>query len=253
MNLSYVLVLVGDRGREVIDDLYGDAGRDGGGGAGQGAGRCDRVGARSCIAGRRRSSSPSTSGASSGLRPRRRRGSTSPWASATRSRTAPSSPAASAGASTRRGCGGRSCSGTSGRWSRTRSSPSGCSWTLRSRRCRRRSTTRRRPCSRSTRSRTSFAGSAQRTLDLGRLVGVRGFTRVTYPAPTWDDLVRAGRRRDPDVRLRLAPGRAPAAAPAREPRRDGHARPPGRRARPPRRLDAAIEAGSRSLIARTRT
>ena len=30
----------------------------------------------------------------------------------------------------------------------------------------------------------------QRTLDLGRLVGVRGFTRVTYPAPTWDDLSR---------------------------------------------------------------
>jgi uncharacterized membrane protein len=28
-----------------------------------------------------------------------------------------------------------------------------------------------------------------RTLDLGRLVGVRGFTRVTYPAPTWDDLL----------------------------------------------------------------
>ena len=32
----------------------------------------------------------------------------------------------------------------------------------------------------------------QRTLDLGRLVGVRGFTRVTYPAPTWDDLVALG-------------------------------------------------------------
>jgi uncharacterized membrane protein len=32
----------------------------------------------------------------------------------------------------------------------------------------------------------------QRTLDLGRLVGVRGFTRVTYPAPTWDDLVAVG-------------------------------------------------------------
>ena len=30
MNLSYVLVLVGDRGREVIDDLYGAPGRDGG-------------------------------------------------------------------------------------------------------------------------------------------------------------------------------------------------------------------------------
>jgi uncharacterized membrane protein len=28
-----------------------------------------------------------------------------------------------------------------------------------------------------------------RTLDLGRLVGVRGYTRVTYPAPTWDDLL----------------------------------------------------------------
>ena len=28
-----------------------------------------------------------------------------------------------------------------------------------------------------------------RTLDLGRLTGVRGYTRVTYPAPTWDDLV----------------------------------------------------------------
>ena len=27
---------------------------------------------------------------------------------------------------------------------------------------------------------------------LGRLVGVRGFTRVTYPAPTWDDLVALG-------------------------------------------------------------
>ena len=32
----------------------------------------------------------------------------------------------------------------------------------------------------------------QRTLDLGHLVGVRGFTRVTYPAPTWDDLVALG-------------------------------------------------------------
>ena len=29
----------------------------------------------------------------------------------------------------------------------------------------------------------------RRTLDLGRLLGVRGFTRVTYPAPTWDDLL----------------------------------------------------------------
>ncbi len=28
-----------------------------------------------------------------------------------------------------------------------------------------------------------------RTLDLGRLTGVRGYTRVTYPAPTWDDLL----------------------------------------------------------------
>jgi uncharacterized membrane protein len=27
------------------------------------------------------------------------------------------------------------------------------------------------------------------TLDLGRLVGVHGYTRVTYPAPTWDDLL----------------------------------------------------------------
>jgi uncharacterized membrane protein len=32
----------------------------------------------------------------------------------------------------------------------------------------------------------------QRTLDLGRLVGVRGYTRVTYPAPTWDDLLALG-------------------------------------------------------------
>jgi uncharacterized membrane protein len=32
----------------------------------------------------------------------------------------------------------------------------------------------------------------QRTLDLGRLVGVRGYTRVTYPAPTWNDLLALG-------------------------------------------------------------
>ncbi len=29
----------------------------------------------------------------------------------------------------------------------------------------------------------------QRTLDVGRLVGVRGYARVIYPAPTWDDLL----------------------------------------------------------------
>ena len=28
-----------------------------------------------------------------------------------------------------------------------------------------------------------------RTLDIGRLVGVRGYVRVVYPAPTWDDLI----------------------------------------------------------------
>jgi len=32
----------------------------------------------------------------------------------------------------------------------------------------------------------------QRTLDLGHLVGIQGFTRVTYPAPTWDDLLALG-------------------------------------------------------------
>jgi len=32
----------------------------------------------------------------------------------------------------------------------------------------------------------------QRTLDLGSLAGVRGYTRVTYPAPTWDDLLALG-------------------------------------------------------------
>ena len=32
----------------------------------------------------------------------------------------------------------------------------------------------------------------QRTLDLGRLLGVRGYTRVTYPAPTWADLLALG-------------------------------------------------------------
>ena len=31
-----------------------------------------------------------------------------------------------------------------------------------------------------------------RTLDIGRLVGVRGYTRVVYPAPTWDDLIALG-------------------------------------------------------------
>lgn len=31
-----------------------------------------------------------------------------------------------------------------------------------------------------------------RTLDIGRLIGVRGYTRVVYPAPTWDDLVALG-------------------------------------------------------------
>ena len=29
----------------------------------------------------------------------------------------------------------------------------------------------------------------QRTLDMGRLVGARGYTRLTYPAPTWNDLL----------------------------------------------------------------
>ena len=29
----------------------------------------------------------------------------------------------------------------------------------------------------------------QRTFDLGALIGVGGYTRVTYPAPTWDDLL----------------------------------------------------------------
>ena len=32
----------------------------------------------------------------------------------------------------------------------------------------------------------------QRRLDLGRLVGARGYTRVTYPAPTWDDVLALG-------------------------------------------------------------
>jgi uncharacterized membrane protein len=32
----------------------------------------------------------------------------------------------------------------------------------------------------------------RRTLDLGSLAGVRGYTRVTYPAPTWDDLLALG-------------------------------------------------------------
>jgi uncharacterized membrane protein len=32
----------------------------------------------------------------------------------------------------------------------------------------------------------------RRRLDLGRLTGVRGYTRVTYPAPTWDDLLAVG-------------------------------------------------------------
>jgi len=32
----------------------------------------------------------------------------------------------------------------------------------------------------------------RRELDLGRLVGVRGYTRVTYPAPTWADLLALG-------------------------------------------------------------
>jgi len=31
-----------------------------------------------------------------------------------------------------------------------------------------------------------------RTLDIGRLTGVRGYTRVVYPAPTWDDLIALG-------------------------------------------------------------
>ncbi|MCY7303790.1 MAG: DUF2254 domain-containing protein [Thermoleophilia bacterium] len=31
-----------------------------------------------------------------------------------------------------------------------------------------------------------------RTLDIGRLVGVRGYVRVIYPAPTWDDLIALG-------------------------------------------------------------
>ncbi len=31
-----------------------------------------------------------------------------------------------------------------------------------------------------------------RTLDIGRLVGVRGYVRVVYPAPTWDDLIALG-------------------------------------------------------------
>ena len=31
-----------------------------------------------------------------------------------------------------------------------------------------------------------------RTLDIGRLVGVRGYTRVVYPAPTWEDLIALG-------------------------------------------------------------
>jgi uncharacterized membrane protein len=31
-----------------------------------------------------------------------------------------------------------------------------------------------------------------RRLDLGRLVGTHGYTRVTYPAPTWDDVLAVG-------------------------------------------------------------
>jgi uncharacterized membrane protein len=32
----------------------------------------------------------------------------------------------------------------------------------------------------------------QRTLDAGALVGIGGYTRLTYPAPTWDDLLSLG-------------------------------------------------------------
>jgi uncharacterized membrane protein len=32
----------------------------------------------------------------------------------------------------------------------------------------------------------------QRRLDVGSLVGEHGYTRVTYPAPTWDDLLAVG-------------------------------------------------------------
>ena len=54
--------------------------------------------------------------------------------------------------------GGRSNSGPIGRSSRTRSTPSGSWWMSPSRRCRLRSTTRRPPCRRSIRSRTSSCG-----------------------------------------------------------------------------------------------
>ena len=32
-------------------------------------------------------------------------------------------------------------------------------------------------------------GDGQAGAENGRLVGVHGYTRVTYPAPTWDDLL----------------------------------------------------------------
>ena len=64
MNLSYVLALIGNRGREVIDDMYGEPGEASAVEAGLELDAPVESGA-SCIAEHRRSSSQSTSSASS--------------------------------------------------------------------------------------------------------------------------------------------------------------------------------------------
>ena len=74
MNLSYVLALIGRRGREVIDDLYGEPGGTRRRGARAASSRVPPSPAGSSISASRSSSSPSTSAVSSSSRrgPRRR-------------------------------------------------------------------------------------------------------------------------------------------------------------------------------------
>ena len=252
MNLSYVLVLVGDRGREVIDGIYGEPGGSGGTRHQAMSWRSDGVRAGSSTAARPRSSSRSTSRASSRSRPPRKRASTSRSASGTPCPTAPSSPASLAARS---------------RESVRRAFMLGDERTMEQDpklALRLLVDVAIKALSPAVNDPTTAVQAldqiedllrrmGQRTLDLGRLSAVRGFTRVTYPAPTWDDLLALGtdeiRMFGSDSlqvvrRLRLLlENLAETITPDR--RAAVHDR--------LERLDAAIERGSRRRIVRTRT
>ena len=190
MNLSYVLALIGDHGRDVIDEFYGAPGEQSAG-AGRARPRRPCTGVRTRRARGVASSSllPSTSGASSSWQPRQRPRSRSASASVTPSR---------AGRVIAKMRGGAIPPGEIRRaflLGSERTMEQDPKFALRLL-----ADVAIKALSPAINDPTTAVQALDqiedllrrigvRTIDIGRLVGVRGYVRVTYPAPTWDDLL----------------------------------------------------------------